>query len=146
MPLFFMTVSWKASDKDRQVHPHVYGPFDNRDEMNTEIQRRYPNDKHAEFIVFEGFLDKVIPSPKEKPEDEKRAPGDMKNYAGNPEDGYVCRECDGPILGARVAHPIHTKLMPGAGSGECRYETVPYCPNCDKTPNFNGAPVYLEDL
>ena len=44
-------------------------------------------------------------------------------------------------MAAKVAHPIHDGPFVGAGSGECRYEDVGYCPNCETKPNFHGAPV-----
>jgi hypothetical protein len=52
-----------------------------------------------------------------------------------------CKKCSGPIMGARVAHPVWIEGMGCAGTGECRYEQVPYCPNCEEKPNFHGTPV-----
>lgn len=146
MPLFFMQVrfTWRKDELRKDVFSTVFGPFDTQDALQAYIDKNWAGSKESTFVVFDGDMAFVRPSPKEKPENEKRVAGDMKNYAGNPEDGYVCRECDGPVLGAQVAHPIHSRMMPGAGSGECQYEMVPYCPNCDKKPNYHGAPV-LED-
>ncbi|MBI5066315.1 hypothetical protein HZA97_08830 [Candidatus Woesearchaeota archaeon] len=52
-----------------------------------------------------------------------------------------CAKCDSEVLGARIAHPIWDGPFPCSGSGKCHYETVPYCPNCEKQPNFHGSPI-----
>lgn len=52
-----------------------------------------------------------------------------------------CAQCGGEVLAAKVAHPVHDGLFPLSGSGECRYETVPYCPRCEVKPAFHGAPI-----
>lgn len=54
---------------------------------------------------------------------------------------YRCAQCDSDILEAKVAHPIHDGPFPLSGSGQCHYENVPYCPNCEEEPNFNGFPI-----
>lgn len=52
-----------------------------------------------------------------------------------------CKKCGGNIMAARVAHPVWIKGMGCAGTGECRYEEVPYCPRCEEKPNFHGTPI-----
>lgn len=118
----------------------VHGPFDDDKAVENEIALLWPNDKTEQFLVFDGQVVNVKPSPKEKPESEKREPGNMANYVKNG-DGLKCKDCGADIVGAQVAHPIWTSGFCG-GSGGCKYETVPYCPNCEKKPNFSGAPVY----
>lgn len=54
---------------------------------------------------------------------------------------YRCAKCNGEILSARVAHPIWDSPFPMSGSGRCHYENVPYCPTCEKEPNFHGSPI-----
>lgn len=54
--------------------------------------------------------------------------------------GYK-HQCGTEIQGARVAHPIHDGPFPLSGSGRCHYETVPFCPKCEKEPNFHGSPI-----
>lgn len=54
---------------------------------------------------------------------------------------YECGQCSGEILGATVAHPVHDGLFPLSGSGEVKYETVPYCPKCEEEPSFHGSPM-----
>ncbi len=52
---------------------------------------------------------------------------------------YRCVQCDSEIMGGTVAHSIWN--FPLSGSGECHYETVPYCPKCEEKPNFSGEPI-----
>ncbi|HEY9583158.1 MAG TPA: hypothetical protein VJK09_02510 [Candidatus Paceibacterota bacterium] len=118
---------------------NVYGPYEDDKTVEEEIARLCPNSKTDQFLIFDGYVINVKPSPKEKPESEKREPGNMENYVKKG-DVWKCRDCDADILGSKVAHPIWIRGFAG-GSGECEYETVPYCPNCEKKPNFNGAPV-----
>ena len=74
---------------------------------------------------------------------EKREAGNMDNYIKDGK-GYKCKGCDAVIMSARVAHPIYLREMPPRhGFGRCAYEQVPYCPNCDEKPNFDGEPVYV---
>ena len=44
-------------------------------------------------------------------------------------------------MGARIAHPIWDGPFPMSGSGRCDYEEVPYCPKCEKKPDFHGTPI-----
>jgi DNA-directed RNA polymerase subunit RPC12/RpoP len=57
------------------------------------------------------------------------------------ENGYVCSTCGSEILAARVAHPIWDGPFPCSGSGRCHNEDVPYCPKCEKKPDFSGIPI-----
>lgn len=50
-------------------------------------------------------------------------------------------KCGEEIMGAKVAHPIWDGPFPRSGSGQCHYETVPYCPKCEMEPSFHGAPI-----
>lgn len=54
---------------------------------------------------------------------------------------YECTQCNGNISGVTVAHSIHDGPFPLSGSGQCKYEGVPYCPNCEDKPNWNGTPI-----
>ena len=57
--------------------------------------------------------------------------------------GYQCIQCDSEIQAGRVAHPIWDGPFPMSGSGRCHYEEVPYCPKCEKEPNFDGTPIQV---
>ena len=120
----------------------VYDPYENDKTVEEEIARLWPNSKtDDQFLVFDGEVFNVKPSLKEKPESEKREPsGDTENYVKNGA-GWKCRDCGADIIGATVAHPIWIQGFAGGG-GECKYDTVPYCPNCEKKPNCQGTPVY----
>lgn len=118
----------------------IYGPYKDEEVVEKEIARLWPNNKTDEFLVFDGQVVRAKSSPKEKPEEEKREPGNADNYVKNG-DGWKCKDCGADIFGAQVAHPVWIRGFSGGG-GECRYETLPYCPNCEKKPNFHGAPVY----
>lgn len=54
---------------------------------------------------------------------------------------WFCCQCGSVIMAERVAHPIWDGPFPMSGSGECYYEPVPYCPNCETKPSFHGTPV-----
>ena len=56
-------------------------------------------------------------------------------------DGYECNSCGGEIMSATVAHPIWDGPFPLSGSGKVKNEEVPYFPNCEEEPNFNGSPI-----
>jgi hypothetical protein len=59
---------------------------------------------------------------------------------GKPGVGYT-HSCGTEILSKRVAHPIWDGPFPCSGSGQCEYETVPYCPKCEEEPSSSGAPI-----
>lgn len=123
---------------------YIYGPYADANAADEALARMWPNDKTNKFLVFDGEIVGVKPSPKEKPESEKRDLGNMDNYVPVQDgDGYTCKDCGATVLAGKIAHPVWIKGFTGAGTGECKYETVPYCPNCDKKPNFSGAPVYV---
>jgi rubrerythrin len=120
---------------------YVYGPFADYAEIDADaIKRNIDKDKH--LLVFDAEVRPVARDPREKPEDQKRAPGNEKNWkkvSENPPK-WVCKDCGATIMAATVAHPIWDG--PGAsGSGECDYESVGYCPNCEKKPGFHGAAI-----
>lgn len=60
-------------------------------------------------------------------------------------DGYKCLNCDSDILVASVAHSIHDGPFPLSGSGKCEYEQVPYCPKCEKKPDFHGSFITIKE-
>lgn len=140
MPKFFIMLDHLAGD-DHMFYPHVYGPFEGDVAVKGEMARRWPNDKKAKFLVFDAEICGVPPSRLEKPESAKRAPGDEKNWRKAADGTWYCNTCDAIIQAVQVAHPVHDGLFPLSGSGECRYESVGYCPNCEKKPGFHGAPV-----
>lgn len=126
------------------LYAHVHGPFVDMDEVRSDIAKSYP-DKEDRYLVVDGELIAPPVNPKELPEDQKRAPGDEKNWNKVYGDGdkykWVCKTCNADILGATVAHPIHIARFGGAGGGECKYEEIGYCPNCERKPDFHGTPV-----
>ena len=68
----------------------------------------------------------------------------LKKYFRDSKDGkgfYKCKKCGSQILTVQVAHPIWDGPFPKSGSGRCKYESVPYCPNCELKPNFHGAAI-----
>jgi hypothetical protein len=140
MPKFFIQLGF-ASGNDSSFYSHVYGPFDNDIAVKAEMARRWPNEKEARFIVFEGEICGVPTNHLEKPETEKRAPGDKSNWKKSDDGSWHCNTCGALIMGAQVAHPIHDGPFPLSGSGSCEYETIGYCPNCERKPGFHGAPV-----
>jgi len=140
MPKFFMQCGF-ITGNDHSVYPHVYGPFEGDVAVKAEMARRWPNDKEAKFLVFDAEICGVPPSRLEKPESEKRAPGDESKWTKSAEGSWHCKDCGALIQAAQIAHPVHDGLFPMSGSGECQYETVGYCPNCEKKPGFHGAPV-----
>ena len=121
----------------------VYGPLDDDAAVEKAIQRLYPNNKSQKFLILEGEIVTVRPLPLEKPEHEKREPGDFNNYEKQPDGKHKCKTCGAQIMAAKVAHPVYLRAMPWSGSGECRYKDVPYCPHCEKKPGFYGDPVYV---
>ncbi|MBA7558665.1 hypothetical protein ES708_00271 [subsurface metagenome] len=64
----------------------------------------------------------------------------LSESTGKEGKGYK-HKCGTEIMGARVAHPIWDGPFPCSGSGQCSYETVPYCPKCETEPGFHGAPI-----
>lgn len=138
---FFIPLGYKYGD-DYWHLSSVYGPYEGYEAVENEIARLWPNNKTDQFLIFDGSVVNVKPSSKEKPESEKREPGNAENYVKNG-DGWKCKDCGADILGAQVAHPVWIRGFAGGG-GECKYDTLPYCPNCEKKPNFHGAPVYAD--
>ncbi len=64
----------------------------------------------------------------------------LTESTGKPGVGFK-HKCGEKIMGARVAHPIWDGPFECSGSGQCSYQTVPYCPKCETKPNFSGAPI-----
>jgi hypothetical protein len=142
VPKFFIQLGHHVENhRDHAFYPHVYGPYENDIALKAAMARRWPNDKEARFIVFEGEICGVPPSSLEKPEDQKRAPGDESKWTKSPEGSWHCNDCGALIQAAQIAHPVHDGPFPLSGSGSCEYETVGYCPNCERKPGFHGAPV-----
>ncbi len=48
------------------------------------------------------------------------------------------------IIAVTVYHPVHSKMFPGAGGGEVRMSTAPWCPNCEIRPSSKGGPIVGE--
>ena len=141
---FFIPLGHRYGKDGGDINSHidlVYGPYDDDEAVEGALARLWPNDKEKQFLVFDGKIVNVTPSAKERPESEKRAPGNKDHYVRDGE-GYKCKDCGGRVSRVQVAHPVHLRAMPGVGSGECRYERILYCPNCDKKPDLHGAPVY----
>lgn len=139
---FFIPLGFRYGDSS-DPYSHiisVFGPYKDDEAVGEALCRLWPNDKKEQFLVFDGNIVTVTPSAKEKPEHEKRAPGNMENYVKDG-DAYKCKDCGVAILFGEVSHPVHMREMPGTGFGECEQESVPYCPNCDHKPNFRGAPI-----
>ena len=126
--------------KQFSAYPAVYGPFEDKNEALADMAKRWPNDKEARCVLFEGSIVKVPGSPLEKPEAEKRAPGDERNWMKK-DDVWHCKTCQARVMAVNVAHPIHDGPFPGSGSGQCDYVEVGYCPNCETKPSFHGAPI-----
>ncbi|MBI5420826.1 MAG: hypothetical protein HZA35_00735 [Parcubacteria group bacterium] len=137
---FFILLNSKH--KDSWYSSTLYGPYENDEAVEKEIARLWPHNTTQRYLVFEGKVMSVKPSPKEKPESKKREPGNTKNYVKNG-NGWKCKDCGADILGATVAHPVWIRGFNG-GFGQCKNETLPYCPNCEKKPNSQGAPIYDE--
>lgn len=144
MPKFFIMLSSPFVENDAMFYPHVYGPFENDIEIQTEMAKRWPNDKEAKFLVIEGRVCGSPPNPREKPESEKRDPGNEDNWTRIDPNTWHCKDCGAVIMAARVAHPIHDGPFPLSGSGQCEYEVIGYCPNCEKKPSFHGTPITVQ--
>ena len=82
------------------------------------------------------------------PEEARDSEGNefMRKRSGNvlyikTEDGYKCINCNSEIMTVKVAHAIWDGPFPCSGSGSCAYENIPYCPKCEKEPNYHGSPI-----
>lgn len=128
------------SEADRSFYPHLHGPFVDELTMTAYMQRKWPNNKETMLLVLDGHLATVPHSPLERPETDKCAP-DEKNWTKVGQDKWTCNACGATIMAVRVAHPIWDGPFLCSGSGEVESEEVGYCPNCDKKPGFQGAPI-----
>lgn len=68
----------------------------------------------------------------------KRSNNNAYQYRESQED-YVCTECGSEIMVGKAAPSIHDGPFPLSGSGKVENEEVPYCPKCEKKPNFHGS-------
>ena len=59
--------------------------------------------------------------------------------------GLECVECGSEIKAGIVVHTIWDGNSGTSGSGKCYHEDVPYCPKCEKEPNFRGSPILNRD-
>ena len=57
-------------------------------------------------------------------------------------DGSWKHKCGTTLMSVRVSHSVWDGLFPCSGTGEVRWETVPYCPSCQTRPSTYGNPVY----
>lgn len=119
----------------------VYGPYEGELAVKQAMMRLWPNNKDTRFLVFDGDIINVPASALERPEADKRAPGDFGSYI-EVEGGYECKDCGATIQSVAVAHSVHIKGFSGAGFGEVRNTQAPYCPNCERKPSSSGEPVY----
>jgi hypothetical protein len=54
---------------------------------------------------------------------------------------FECTVCGSDIIEGKIAHAIWDGPFPMSGSGKCYDESVPYCPKCEKAPEFHGTPI-----
>ncbi|NOQ56137.1 MAG: hypothetical protein GQ477_05030 [Nanohaloarchaea archaeon] len=52
---------------------------------------------------------------------------------------YECTECGELIMAIDMAHSKWITSF--GGLGNCERETIPYCPNCETKPEYNGNPI-----
>jgi hypothetical protein len=55
-----------------------------------------------------------------------------------------CLKCGTVALKIVVTHPITYALLPLSSRKEYHYETVSYCPVCEKKPDMNGTAISLD--
>ncbi len=131
--------------EDSHQYLRVIGEFEDDAAVTAYLAEHFVNDKRTRFLLLEGVIRiGAPPNPLEKPEAEKLSPGNFARYEKDGDGGFRCKECHAVILSQRVAHPIWDGPSPMSGHGECRYEEVPYCPNCERKPNFSGAPITIK--
>ncbi|OHA48815.1 MAG: hypothetical protein A2806_03920 [Candidatus Terrybacteria bacterium RIFCSPHIGHO2_01_FULL_48_17] len=59
---------------------------------------------------------------------------------------FVCKNCGAEVQEVHAYISLHTTLFSNcAGSGKVKQVGIPYCPNCELTPNNRGC-VHLNDL
>lgn len=114
----------------------IHGPFKDDKAVEEEIRQNWPkSQQNLFFMVFEGNILNIKPQG-EKPESEKREPGNMKNYQQKPTGNFtgalVCIDCGADILYGMVA----TSKVKYEKSVAYQTKQVPYCPNCEKIPTF----------
>lgn len=74
----------------------------------------------------------------------KRQKQDWIKYKKQIDGTFKCLECGSTIMSAKIAHPIWDGPFAMSGGGQVFNEEVPYCPKCDRKPNFHGSPVAPE--
>lgn len=87
----------------------------------------------AQFVIEEAICEKCGAEYQRKEGNEIA----YKDFNGK----ITCTKCGGIAEGAQIAHAIWDGPFPMSGSGKCDYETVPYCPNCEKKPDYHGKPI-----
>jgi hypothetical protein len=106
----------------------AFGPYEDDNQIKEAVVHLQIN----QFIVLEVISAKSLLG---EPE------GNMDNYI---KDGavYRCRDCGAVIMSALVAHSVYCGKDETDGVlHECHYEIAPYCPRCERKPDFHGAPV-----
>lgn len=56
-------------------------------------------------------------------------------------DNHWVHRCGAVVQGQRVYHSVHDGPFPLSGSGQVVTEEVPYCPQCEAVPMWQGAPI-----
>ena len=67
--------------------------------------------------------------------------GDVLAKYNATSEGWNCVKCGSEIEATTVAHTVRDGLFAFSGSGEVRNEQVPYCPKCDREPDFHGKAI-----
>lgn len=120
----------KSGDLKKELLDLAEAPFINEEIWNSVNRRKYSRIKGVGKVlrVAEGFarivllmdsFESVLPS---------------------------CDKCGGVRLEATVAHAIWDGPFHGSGSGKCKYETIMYCPDCGKKPDYHGAPIHVDPM
>ncbi|MFH1210499.1 MAG: hypothetical protein V1645_01150 [archaeon] len=89
-------------------------------------------------VYFPAYVPEVSDCPDCKSYFERK-PGNSIAYKSTDRKSYSCTVCGSEVMGGTVAHPIHDGPFHLSGSGKCHYETVPYCPKCEKQPSSSGS-------
>ena len=78
-----------------------------------------------------------------------RARRRLRDYGKKPDGSYICLKCGGFIKGALLRHPIFgddaSMILKGTPIEDRTFiaGTVYYYPNCEQTPDPDGAPVMV---
>jgi hypothetical protein len=104
-------------------------------------------EKPLEFIVQKGsgsYVPEIANCPTCKAYFERKPKSEVAYKSINDGKSYSCTKCGGEIQVGKIAYPIWDGPGPMSGSGRCEYERVPYCPKCEKEPNFHGTPIEVK--